>query len=116
MANPNPSPENQFKPGQSGNPGGRPVGSVGLSKRIQKVLLETTDNRGKPLADILVEKLVAESLKNPHKMYAFIRDFIDRDEGKVLDKVELSGNPNNFVELIQALELIEHEEDVEKTE
>ena len=26
MSNPNPSPENQFKPGQSGNPGGRPKG------------------------------------------------------------------------------------------
>lgn len=24
MANPNPSPENRFKPGQSGNPGGKP--------------------------------------------------------------------------------------------
>jgi hypothetical protein len=33
MANPNPSPETRFKPGESGNPGGRPAG-VGELKAL----------------------------------------------------------------------------------
>lgn len=42
MSNPNPPLENlekgQWKPGQSGNPNGRPKGSLNLATRIQKML------------------------------------------------------------------------------
>lgn len=41
MSNPNPSPENQFKPGQSGNPGGRPVNS--MKSYVAKKLAEMSD-------------------------------------------------------------------------
>ena len=34
MANPNPSPSSRFKPGQSGNPGGRKKGPVSKVKEI----------------------------------------------------------------------------------
>ena len=90
MANPNPSPSTRFVKGQSGNPSGRPKGSVGLTARIRRVLLKETKD-GRPLADVLAEILVNQAMKNPAKMNAFLRDFMDRDEGKVADKVEVEG-------------------------
>lgn len=41
MSNPNPSPENRFKPGESGNPSGRPKG--GLKDYDRKRFQEMSD-------------------------------------------------------------------------
>ena len=107
MVNSNPSPGTRFQPGQSGNPSGRPKGALGLNARLRRILLERTDPSGKPLADILSEKLIAEALKNPAKMWPFLKDLIERDEGKVLEKVEVSGNPRTLVDMLKALEELE---------
>ena len=70
----------RFVKGQSGNPTGRPKGSIELTARIKKVLQQETN--GREVADMLAEVLVREALRNPHKMWAFIREFMDRDEGR----------------------------------
>lgn len=70
----------QFVKGQSGNPGGRPHGSVGLTNRVKDVLLQ--ERNGRIVADALAEVLIKEALKNPSKMWSFIKEFMDRDEGR----------------------------------
>ena len=70
----------QWKPGQTGNPNGAPKGKrVNISRRVREVL--QTELKGKKLADILSEIMVREAVKNPVKMWPFIKDFMDRDEG-----------------------------------
>jgi hypothetical protein len=71
----------QWGKGTSGNPGGRPKGSVGLTRRIRELLLADR-GKEKQIADLLVESMVKEALKNPAKMWSFIKEFIDRDEGR----------------------------------
>ena len=102
MPRKDPPKEHRFKKGQSGNPGGRPRGSVNLSARIRKVL--ETKKKGKQLADTLAEVLIKETLRNPAKMGAFLRDFMERDEGKVSDRLEVTARPADLIELLTQLE------------
>jgi hypothetical protein len=69
----------------SANPGGRPKGSVNMSTRIKAVLLKETN--GRVVADVLAEVLVKEALKSPAKMWGFLKEFMDRDEGRT-DKLD----------------------------
>jgi hypothetical protein len=90
-----------FPKGQSGNPGGRPRGSVSLHNRVKKELLK--EKNGEALADTLALRLVEAALENPAKMWPFIRDLIDREEGRPASRVEFS-EPENLIELLKALE------------
>ena len=79
----------QWKKGQSGNPKGRPKGTVGLNTRIRQLLLE--ERNGKVVADVLVEQLVRAALADPQKMWGFIKEFMDRDEGRSDKLDEING-------------------------
>jgi hypothetical protein len=78
----------QYVKGESGNVSGRPVGSVGMTSRIRKVLEKTHGTSGKQVADMLAEVMVREALKNPAKMWQFIKEVMDRDEGRS-DKLDI---------------------------
>lgn len=105
-----PKEDTQFKKGNQAAKGhGRPLGSLGFTNRLKKILLNETAS-GKKVIDLLTEKLISETLKNPAKMWPFLRDLIERDEGKVTDKIEVSGNPKNLVDMLKALETQEKEE------
>lgn len=48
MANPNPSPSTRFEPGQSGNPGGKPIGARNrLNAAFLNALAEQFEENGK---------------------------------------------------------------------
>ena len=55
MANPNPSPENQFKPGQSGNPGGK-------TREHRQAEIEAAELAAKVQLDLV--KALANTLTN----------------------------------------------------
>lgn len=74
--------KHRFQPGQSGNPGGRPKGTVDLSGRIRKAL-EKRIAEDRQVADQLAERLVEFMFAAPDKATRLIRDFMDRDEGPV---------------------------------
>jgi hypothetical protein len=82
----------QFKPGQSGNPGGLPKGTVQLSVRIRNKLLEAIKDSpdGIQIADAVAAKIVQAMLKDPIRAERLISKFMDRDEGPVATQVELS--------------------------
>src|SRR4051812_48420625 len=81
-----PPPEQyRWKPGQSGNPGGKGQ-RESLTAMLRRVLEK--EHNGKPIGELLVERLVKEALsgKLPH-----IKEVLDRVEGKVKEKLQLEG-------------------------
>ncbi len=56
-----------FKPGQSGNPGGRPKSSAELREVIRTAFSEPLQGTEKTKLDSIVEKLIATALKGNTK-------------------------------------------------
>lgn len=57
----NPNPENQFKPGQSGNPGGRPKNEWTWSSLVREAMDEEGDN-GQAIKKNVSRALVTKAL------------------------------------------------------
>jgi hypothetical protein len=80
-----PPKEHQFQKGQSGNPGGRPK-NESVSATIRRML--QGEHNGRPIQDILVERMIKEALSGK---YPFLRELLDRAEGRPSQKVEVTG-------------------------
>ena len=89
-----PPKEHQFKPGQSGNPGGRPKGQS-ITARLRR-RLEEDDGR---LAEAIVAVMIREAAKGK---FHFTKEILDRIEGRSPGIVEISG----AVEVKQPRELL----------
>ncbi len=85
----------RFKPGVSGNPGGRPKHSI---SKIYRDWLKKKRNRAK-ITDFLDETIQGKS-----KMAGvlLIREMTERDEGKVIETVDM--NITGRVELASIVE------------
>lgn len=89
-----PNPENlkPWKPGQSGNPAGKQKGRS-VTARLRD-LLDAVElggkeiPNGKQVADLLAEVILKNALKGDHR---FVATVLDRTEGKVADKTEITG-------------------------
>lgn len=83
----------RFQPGQSGNPGGRAKGRTLTS--ILREVLESNTLGGKPIpqgrtvADMLGDVIIKEALKGK---FTFAKEVLDRMDGKVPDRVDLTSN------------------------
>lgn len=86
-----PPKEYQWKPGQSGNPGGKGK-RESLTAMLRRVLEK--DHNGKSIGELLVERLVKEALggKLPH-----IKEVLDRVEGRVKEKIEVEAGGTGCV-------------------
>jgi hypothetical protein len=73
----------QFKKGQSGNPGGRPKGSISLVNLIRRRLTENPE-----LADAIADNLIALAAQGDQKAINAIREILDRVDGKVPQQVD----------------------------
>lgn len=92
-----------FQPGQSGNPAGRPKGSVDIMTRVQR-LLEGDADLPKALKEVIAARcgddkkaldaifisLLLEALQGDAKA---AKELLDRGYGKVADKLE-GGDPD----------------------
>lgn len=76
-----------FKPGQSGNPGGRPKGKS-LTALLRERLDEVDEATGKTIAQLVVEGWVNAARDGN---VPAIKEALDRTEGKVIERKELSG-------------------------
>lgn len=80
----------QFKPGQSGNPGGRPKGTVNLTNKLRQLFQMPVRVKGKRAnknyvyADLFCEMAMEAALE---KNFKFYKEIFDRIEGKVPDHV-----------------------------
>jgi hypothetical protein len=73
-----------WKKGQSGNPGGRPKGSI---SKYYKIILEEMDPKTKKMrAEKMARRHIDEAESNP----AFANIVLDRTEGKVVQNVEIN--------------------------
>ncbi len=77
-----PSVEHQFKPGQSGNPGGRVKGES-ITARLRRIL-DSEAKPGLPFAEQLAKAMVTEACKGK---FPFAKEILDRLEGKVPDRI-----------------------------
>jgi hypothetical protein len=73
----------QWKPGQSGNPNGRPKGQSVTS--LLRELLGQEHNK-KKLAALLAERLLKDALQGK---LGHIKEVLDRTEGRVADRVQV---------------------------
>ena len=71
----------QFKPGQSGNPSGRPKGAS-LTAKLRKAL---NANDGK-LADLVVRRLIVEAGKGK---FNHVKEIFDRIDGSVVQRFKV---------------------------
>jgi hypothetical protein len=78
---PFPNPDTQFQPGESGNPKGRPSGSLG--DRLRAVLAGPTKD-GQTVGDKLIEAAVKHAAKGD---FRFFKEIWDRHDGKIPDPV-----------------------------
>ena len=77
--------EHRFKPGQSGNPKGRPI-SKPLTEALKTAL--AADNGA------AIQELVAVAVKKARQGdFRFWREILDRVDGKVTDRLEVTGDP-----------------------
>lgn len=84
-----------FEKGQSGNPAGRPKGSISVVSELKKKL-EEIPKEGNPekkrYLDMLVIKVIKKALADGD--VPMIKDIIDRIDGKAKQPTELSGEVN----------------------
>lgn len=81
----------QFKPGQSGNPKGRPRGSS-ITPRLKRIIEE---NEGE-IADALVKSAIKNALKGDFRFWNAI---VERLEGKVADRVQHTGDGGGPIQI-----------------
>lgn len=102
-----PPKKTQFKPGQSGNPNGRPKGIPNAKTRYRR-LLELTQKKTNPVTGEIEEFTVAEqmdmkifdkALKGDLQAY---REIMDRLEGKPSQFITNEVNLNPVDELLKA--------------
>lgn len=100
---PFPNDDTKFKPGESGNPEGRPKGSRNLSTILREMLeeeIEVTTESGKEkkkLQDVMIRRLLKAATKSgdlkPTELKA-IQEIFDRVEGKSPQHINLEGIPD----------------------
>jgi len=77
-----------FKKGQSGNPNGRPVGSVSIVEGIKKKLLEIEPENKKTYLDLFLSRYFRKAIKDGD--VGLIRDMINRIDGMPQQSTDIS--------------------------
>lgn len=78
-----------WKPGECGNPKGRPKGKVSLKRLLETKLEEVLPNAdGKTIADGIIHAAVSKALKGDKAAMELVFNYI---EGRPIQSVDLSG-------------------------
>lgn len=89
-----------FKPGESGNPDGRPKGSYSIVAPLRELLAEDGGKRARALAERLLamtEDVDAESGCASGSALGALREILERADGKVEKQVRNTGEPTVVV-------------------
>lgn len=74
--------KHQFKPGESGNPGGRPKGTVSIEAELRNRLTNGED--GEKIVQGLVSQALKMALKGDYKFFNMI---LERIDGRIADRL-----------------------------
>lgn len=83
-----------FKKGQSGNPNGRPKGTLNFNNRIEKMLQEAVKDKSgkeKEMADVIVQSLIKQAAMGNMKAIEYL---IDKIDGKATQRHEVESTQN----------------------
>ena len=105
----NPPKDTRWKPGQSGNPKGRPKNTVYLSEMLRDQLdqvPETIDGEPntKTWRDLICESILKAAVKGNQP--ALTKELLDRIEGKVKDKHQIDGELPVTIQFVPAEQLL----------
>ena len=97
MSNPNPAPEHRWKKGQSGNPDGKPSGTLDFKTKWFKFIDKVaTQNNITP--DEVDEQLLAVAFKQAKDAnYPFWKDIHDRVHGKASESMDVTSGGKPIV-------------------
>jgi len=80
--------DTKFKKGQSGNPNGRPVGSVSIVEGIKRKLMEIEPENKKTYLDLFLSRYFRKAIKDGD--VGLIRDMINRIDGMPQQRTDIS--------------------------
>lgn len=81
--------ETRFKPGESGNPNGRPKGTLNLTNLLRDKLSELAEGDNKyTYADLLVRKTLAKAIKDGDA--SLIKYCFDRLDGMPMQQTDIT--------------------------
>lgn len=89
--------DRKWKPGQSGNPNGRPKGKT-LSEEIRYALAEEIKGGGGlTYMEAIAKVIIKEALKGK---FPYTKEILERMEGKVADKTEITGSGGDPIQIL----------------
>lgn len=94
----------RFLPGASGNPGGRPQGSVSLRERLRRRLEDVAQAGGADLGDRLLDEFLAIALTrrrvSPAVRERALEFLFEQLEGKARASVDVNDVSDGWLELV----------------
>ena len=84
-----------FKPGQSGNPNGRPKGTFSIVGMIKEKLQEKPEGQKETYAQLLVKKYMHKALVEGDRK--ILTDLVDRIDGKAIQRLAGEDGPLEFL-------------------
>lgn len=93
----------RFIKGVSGNPNGKPPGTLSLKTKLVAALERYSKEQGKTLAEVFADIGVERALKGDHNFWKTIISYVD---GMPKEKVEHSGKIENILSESQINELL----------
>lgn len=88
--------EHQFKPGQSGNPGGKPVGSLSLLGLLKKRLAEINPENGRTYAEQFMDNIIQDAMDLDGPSRKLVMQYI---EGMPKQQMIIDTNKDSVAEL-----------------
>lgn len=92
----------KWKKGESGNPNGRPVGSVSIVEGIRKKLQEIEPLNQKTFLELFLAQLFHKAIKEGNEQ--LMRDMINRVDGMPKQTNDITSNGQTLKGLIQVNE------------
>ena len=91
-----------FQPGVSGNPAGRPEGSVSLTSMIKAKLEQMSPDGKRKALEVLAENIIQDALENNNKMRQLIWNYVD---GMPRQGIDIKGELKTIIDKEQIDEL-----------
>ena len=80
--------DTKFKPGQSGNPSGRPLGALGFKTIFEQAVKKIAKEKNLKESEIEVDLIIQAITKAKGGNYHYYRDIFDRIYGRPVQKIQ----------------------------